>query len=81
MKKEEKRKSLLLKRSKLKEEKLEKLRQMEEEYSNLIRQEKRKIFLTKRVNLKVKKFETKQQMEGELCSLYFVEMDMVPDNS
>ena len=71
MKKEEKRKSLLLKRSKLKEDKLEKSQQMESEFDNLIHQEKRKNLLTKRLNLFVTKLEAKQQMEKELTGLLF----------
>ena len=71
MKKEEKRKSLLLKRSKLKEDKLEKSQQMENEFANLIHQQKRKNLLTKRLNLFVTKLEAKQQMEKELTGLLF----------
>ena len=71
MKKEEKRKSLLLKRSKLKEDKLEKSQQMESEFANLIHQQKRKNLLTKRLNLFVTKLEAKQQMEKELTGLLF----------
>ena len=71
MKKEEKRKSLLLKRSKLKEDKLEKSQQIENEFANLIHQEKRKNLLTKRLNLFVTKLEAKQQMEKELTGLLF----------
>ena len=69
MKKEEKRKSLLLKRLNLKKETLEKISQMEEEFANLIRQDKRKNLLTKWLNLKAKKLDAKQEMKEELAAL------------
>ena len=61
----------MLKRSKLKDDKLEKSQQMENEFANLIHQEKRKNLLTKRLNLFVTKLEAKQQMEKELTGLLF----------
>ena len=71
IKTEEKRKSLLLKRSKLKEDKLEKSQQIKNEFANLIHQQKRKNLLTKRLNFFVTKLEAKQQMEKELTGLLF----------
>jgi len=55
----------------LKEDKLEKTQQIENEFANLIHQQKRKNLLTKRLNLFVTKLEAKQQMEKELTGLLF----------